>query len=53
MQKKNTEVEKEISDLRRDKPDGWQDELAYLHVEKKQLHARELLLLSKLDTSQW
>lgn len=53
VQKKRAEVEKESSDLRTDKPEGWQDELAYLREEKKQLHEKELLLLSKLDTSQW
>ena len=36
--------------LRITKPEGWEDELAYLRKKDKQLLEKELLLLRKSDT---
>ena len=38
VEKKIDEVEKGISVLRSARPEGWQDELAYLRGKEKQLH---------------
>ena len=47
----------EMTDLRKNKPEGWRDELAYLREKDKQLREKEnqlrekeLLLLRKADT---